>query len=100
MWKWLGWNEGLVVDLAKNQSFHRIFSTHWDWRLSVSKISTGKGFLFIDGEYVPSPYEITLTDDEIIVNGSVFTADSFDVSSYQRQGFSRRHFSDTGDAQS
>ncbi len=68
------------------------FSTR---RPKPSPISTEKGYVFIDGEYVPPPYEITLIDDEIIINGSAFTAASFDLSSYQRPGFGRKQFPDT-----
>lgn len=55
-------------------------------RTEASPISTDKGFLFIDGEYVPPPYAISLNEDEIKINGIAFTAGSFDLSSYQGRG--------------
>jgi hypothetical protein len=36
--------------------------------------TVGKGYVFIDGEYVPSPYEIHFADGELTINGRRLTA--------------------------
>ncbi|TWU19261.1 hypothetical protein Poly21_14330 [Allorhodopirellula heiligendammensis] len=46
-------------------------------------ISADRGFLFIDNEYVPPPYEVKLGEDELIINGSGFPVDAFDLSTYR-----------------
>ncbi|QDV43046.1 hypothetical protein Enr13x_28980 [Stieleria neptunia] len=46
--------------------------------------SSGKqGFIFLDGQYLPAPYEVELTEDTLMINGREFQADAFDLSEYK-----------------
>lgn len=41
------------------------------------------GFLFIDGQYIPPPYKISLTKKSIRINGNTFAEDDFDLSIFK-----------------
>lgn len=51
---------------------------------SVPQIHTG--FLFIDGRYVPPPYQIELGRKSIHINGEEFAEHDFDLSNYHSDG--------------
>lgn len=47
---------------------------------SSSRGPISKGFLFIDGRYIPPPYVIEQADDSIRVNGELLSEEEFDLS--------------------
>lgn len=51
---------------------------------SPPKSEFKKGFLFINGRYVSSPYSIELANQTLEINGVDYTAESFDLSGYKR----------------
>ncbi|QDV83102.1 DUF5658 family protein [Planctomycetes bacterium TBK1r] len=44
-----------------------------------------QGFIFLEGRYVPSPYEVDFDGDALTINGREFKADAFDLSEYEER---------------
>ncbi len=81
----------LVVMMAPSSGFAQ-WGTLSSSPAAPSTISTENGYLFIGDQFVPPPYEVTLNETEIEINGNVLKAESFDLSSYKPRGFGmRRH---------
>ena len=71
---WLGLLAGLLgVGLSAGSA----------WSQSVGESPGKQGFIFLDGQYLPAPYEAELTEDTLTINGREFQADAFDLSEYE-----------------
>ncbi len=54
------------------------------WAQSRQRVPFDLGYLFIDGRYLPPPYEINLSSDTVSINGKEFAKDYFDLSEYEQ----------------
>ncbi len=71
---WLGLLAGLLgVGLSAGSA----------WSQSVGESPGKQGFIFLDGQYLPAPYEAELTEDTLTINGREVQADAFDLSEYE-----------------
>lgn len=81
---WFGMFAALVVSGANAQRPSGRLGPDRD-REANRVLETDKGYLFVDGVFLPPPYKLELVDQTLHINGETYQQDSFDLSEYDRQ---------------
>ncbi|MCS7465933.1 DUF5658 family protein [Stieleria sp. ICT_E10.1] len=53
------------------------------WAESIGGSPKMQGFIFLEGQYLPAPYQIDYDGGVVTINGHAFKADAFDLTGYQ-----------------